>query len=476
MLGADDLVARSLVAVAALGGTVLVALGSIWLLRTSANRSTLCVGLLLASLLLETALVEPPALDVGMQIYLLDVIALVMVATLITSFVFRQLAIRGLPTVLWLAFGLLMVVSFVEGVQLYGKTAGVDVRPNIYFWIAGLYCCLVEFTERDVRQMARWCVWTAYGLVGIAAYRWVGWLVGFVPLSAIAEVGAGNEFRALPSGAAFCVAAVGLLQFMAWMRGSGSRFSGLHALVFAVVVVVLQHRSVWMAAAVGYLFVLVPQRGHMPSRMLWLIGLFFVVGLGVAIATQMGVLDRLAASLWESTISIADPKSTTTDRVFGWEALLSDWIESPLGTILFGYPYGTSYRRVVDRIVVEYSPHNFFVQLLLRVGLVGTLLFTAAMLMTMVHALSAKVESEFEHLLLRGTGLVMLASLVYYVPYQAFYVHGAVTGMAMAQWVRYSIMRRARLRERAPLVGAPPVRRQATSSGNRERRGSIPAR
>lgn len=463
MLGADDLVARSLLAVAALVGTVLVALASVWLLRKSANQRTLCVGLLLLSLLLENALVVPLAIDVGIQIYLLDVIALLMIATVFSVFMFRQLAIRGLPTVLWLAFGLLMLISFVEGIQLHGKTAGVDVRPNIYFWIAGLYCCLVEFTERDVRQMARWCVWTAYALVGIAAYRWIGWLVGFVPLSAITEVGAGNEFRALPSGAAFCVAAVGLVQFMAWMRGSGSRFSGLHALVFAAVVVVLQHRSVWLAAVVGYLFVLVQQRGHLPRRLLLLIGLSFVLGIGVVVATQMGVLDRLASSLWESTISIADPKSTTTDRMFGWEALMSDWIESPWGTILSGYPYGTSYRRVVDRIVVEYSPHNFFVQLLLRVGLVGTLLFMATMLMTMVHALSAKVDSEFEHLLLRGTGLLMLVSLVYYVPYQAFYVHGAVTGLAMAQWVKYSVIRRARMRERARLVGAPPVRRQASS-------------
>jgi O-antigen ligase len=463
MLGADDLVARSLVAVAALVATVLVALASIWLLRASANRRTLCVGLLLVGLLVENALIEPPWIHVGIQIYLMDVIALLMLATVCTAFVFRQLSIRGLPTVLWLAFGLLMMVSFVEGIQPYGKTAGVDVRPNLYFWIAGLYCCLVEFTERDVRQMARWCVWSAYALVGIAAYRWIGWLAGFVPLSAITEVGAGNEFRALPSGATFCVAAVGLVQFMAWMRGSGSRFSGLHALVFAVVVVVLQHRSVWLAAGVGHLFVLVQQSGHMPRRLLWLIGLFFAVGIGVVVATQIGALDRLASSLWESTISVADPRSTASDRMFGWEALMSDWIESPWGTILFGYPYGTSYRRVVARVVVEYSPHNFYVQLLLRVGLVGTLLFIAATLLTMVHALSATVESEFEHLLLRGTGLLLLVSLVYYVPYQALYIHGAVTGLAMAHWVRYGDIRRSRMRERARVVRAPPVRRQTSS-------------
>jgi hypothetical protein len=52
--------------------------------------------------------------------------------------------------------------------------------------------------------------------------------------------------------------------------------------------------------------------------------------------------------------------------MFGWEALLSVWISSSPGTVLFGYPYGTSFRRVVDGVVAEYSPHNFYVQMLLR--------------------------------------------------------------------------------------------------------------
>src|SRR5688572_18520129 len=95
MLGVDDLVVRSLVAVAALVVTVFVALASIWLLRTSANRRTLCVGLLLVGLLVENALIEPPWIHVGIQIYLMDVVALLMLATVCTAFVFRQLSIRG---------------------------------------------------------------------------------------------------------------------------------------------------------------------------------------------------------------------------------------------------------------------------------------------------------------------------------------------------------------------------------------------
>jgi hypothetical protein len=455
MLGTDDLVERALLGLTALGLGVFAVLGFFWLLRIASQRKTLCIGLLLLNLLVETALVAPPSINVGLQIYSNDVIALLTMGTLLSAFLFKRLALRGLPTVLWLAFGLVMVISFVEGSQLYGKTAGVDVRQNIYFWVAAFYCCLIQFDEQDIRQMGRWCLWAAYGLIGIAAFRWAGYLVGFVPLGTIVEVGARNEFRALPSSAAFCVAAVGLLQFMAWMRGSGSRFSGTHALVFAIVVLVLQHRSVWAAAAVGYAAILLQERDHMARRLPWLIGLCLAAGVSITAALEMGVLDRLAATLWESTISVGDSRSTATDRVFGWEALIDDWIASSPSTVLFGYPYGTSYRRVVDRVVVEYSPHNFYVQLLLRTGVVGTVLFLVATLMAMCHGLFARVESESEHLLQRGLGVVLLASMVYYVPYQGFYVHGAVTGLALGQLIRYRLIRLARTQARSRNLAQP---------------------
>ena len=144
---------------------------------------------------------------------------------------------------------------------------------------------------------------------------------------------------------------------------------------------------------------------------------------------------------------------------------MSDWIESSPGTVFFGYPYGTSYRRVVDRVVVEYSPHNFYVQLLLRTGVVGTSLFILATLMAMCHALFARVESESEHMLLRGLGVVLLASMVYYAPYQGFYVHGAITGLALAQLIRYRVIRLVR-REHS-LKAAQPLNRPNTWGASR---------
>jgi hypothetical protein len=458
MLQFDDPVGRALLVMTALGMLGLVVLAVLWLMkRGGSNRKTLGIGLLLVAFLFQMLLVEPPALNLGIQVYFNDVIVVLMTGVLLMAFVFKRLPIRGLPTVLWLALGLVMLISFAEGTQLYGKTAGVDVRPNFYFWVAGLYCCVVDFDERDFRQMARWCVWTAYGLIGIAAYRWIGYQVGIVELTEITEVGAGNEFRALPSGAAFYIGAVGLVEFMAWMRGSGKRTSGLHAFIFAVMVLVLQHRSVWLSTGVSYTFVLFQQSKYLPRRLPWLIGFATFGAVSVGLAMYFGLLDRLLETLWESTVSVGDPKSTATDRVFGWEALMSEWLDSSWGTIAFGYPYGTSYRRVVERIVVEYSPHNFYVQWLLRVGVVGTCLFALATLAGMLHSLYAWVDDESDYLLMRGTGLVLLASLVYYVPYQGFYLHGAVTGVALAQLVRYRQLRKAQAWDRARAVGRVPT-------------------
>ncbi len=146
---------------------------------------------------------------------------------------------------------------------------------------------------------------------------------------------------------------------------------------------------------------------------------------------------------------------------------MDDWMNSSLRTLLFGFPYGYGYRRVIRNIVIEFAPHNFYIDMLLRVGIVGLILMVWATLMATVHSLRAKTESEYEYLLLRGLGVTLIASILYYVPYPAFYLHGVVTGLALAQIIRYRALTAQRLRSDfgrgKPCRGGRPV--EADSQG-----------
>ena len=240
---------------------------------------------------------------------------------------------------------------------------------------------------------------------------------------------------------------------MLWLRGTGSRLNGLQALVFAAFVLVLQHRSVWVAYLVGAAWLMLQERARLARRAPTLLAIAMIAGMVVAIGLALGMFEEVSEALLKSAVSVGDRSSTATDRFYGWEALLENWWEAGPGTILLGFPFGTGFRRVIDGFLVEYSPHNFYVFMLLRSGLVGTTLFTIATLMACIHSMAAKAISDFDYELLRALGLVLLASMVYYVPYQGFYLHGALTGLALAQ-----IIKRARLRKLGPIVKYEPVR------------------
>lgn len=422
----------ALVAVLALLTAALV-----WLfIRSTANRVA-PFGLLLIGFCLEVYFFKQPYIQVGLQIYPNDVISLFVLAAAVIGFAYRPLPVNDSPFLLWLAFGVTMIASFVLGLTDYGRYAGTEVRPFFYMWVAGLYGCVAGFDEADLKRIGRWCLWACYALMAIALYYWVAVEIGFVNRQAVFEEPDSAVFRPVGSHGTFFIAAVGLVQTMAWLRGTGTRWSGWHAAFFIAFTVIMQHRSVWIAAAVGLAMVLLLERRHLPRRFALLLGFVLTLTFGIAVALAFGLLDDLGRRLFESTVSMADDGGTFAARVDGWVRLWENWIAAPIQTLLFGYPFGHGYTRLYNGVVIEFAPHNFYLDLLLRVGIVGTILFLLPTGMAIVHGLRVKATSEFDYLLARGLGVGLLASLVYFVAYPSYYIIGGATGVALAHLIHH---------------------------------------
>lgn len=428
------------------GGTTALALltaAFVWMfIRSTANRVA-PIGLLLVGFCLEVYFFKQPYVQVGLQIYPNDVISLFMLMATLLGFAYRPVPINDSPFLLWLAFGVAIITSFVIGLSEYGRYAGTEVRPFFYMWVAGLYCCVTGFSDDELKRAARWCVWACYALMGIALYYWIAVETGFVNRQAVFEEPNTAVFRPVGAAASFFVAIVGLTQTMAWLRGTGTRFSGLHAALFIAFTVVMQHRSVWIAAAIGLLCVFVLERRHLPRRFALLLGFTLTVTLLTAVAFASGLLDGLARRLTESTLSMTDSEGTFAARVDGWVRLLENWMSGSTFELLFGFPFGQGYTRMYNGVIIEFAPHNYYLDLVLRVGIVGTVLFLLPTLMAMVHSLTAKVTSEFDYLLTRGLGVGLLAALVYFIAYPSHYVIGAATGVALAHLIRQRQLRHA---------------------------------
>jgi O-antigen ligase len=428
--------------------------GTVRLALISAEHRTFGAGVLLVAYLIEAALVTAPSVEVGLNISTNDVAALLMLLALFIGAASRPLPLRRPVFLVWLGFAAIILMNLAIGLDKYGKPAGVEIRPTFGFLVATLYFCVIDFTQEEILRMARWCTVAGYGLAGIALYRWIGLAAGSVPLSSIVEVGAGNEFRALRADGAFFLAMLSLGHFLLWLRGRGSRLAGFHALLFASLVVVLQHRSAWAAYALGILLVLVHQHRHLWRRLPFILTFCLLAGGAMAIAATFGVLDHLAEALVESVVSVGNANSTATDRIDAWDTLLSEWRGADDWDILFGFPFGHGFRWYINHAPVDFQPHNFYVFLLLRTGACGLFLFLIVSTVTCLHALAATTRGETDDLLVRCLGFVMFATLVYYIPYQAISIHGALTGLAIGLLIH------------RPRVRADGVRRSAIAPGD----------
>jgi hypothetical protein len=432
----QQLLTSGLIAAAATVLALFIGFGS-WVFINATAKKVAPVALLLAGFCLEVYFFKQPSVQVGLQIYPNDLISVLVLSAAIIGFAYRPLPITDSAFLLWLGFGVMMILSFAVGLSAYGRAAGTEVRPFFYMWVAGLYCCVTQFDEQDLRRIARWCLWACYALMAIALYYFVAVEIGFVNRQEVFEEPNTAVFRPVGSHGAFLVGCVGLAMTMAWLRGTGTRHSGLHAAILLGFVVILQHRSVWIAIGIGLLLILILERRHLPRRFALILGFSMVMTFGLAVAAAFGYLDELTASLTQSTVTMADSDGTFAARVDGWVRLLENWLGADVVTWLIGFPFGHGYTRLYNGVVIEFAPHNFYLDLILRVGIIGAILFLIPTLLAVVHGLTADTPTEFDYMLSRSLGVALVASLVYFLAYPSYYLIGAATGVALAHLIRH---------------------------------------
>lgn len=407
---------------------VAFALVGFWVLVATASRVTAGAWVVGGAFLIETAFVSAPYIPMGIKISS-DDLAFVLLA----SAPFARIVFVGLPqwgTIYggWLALGAVFFISLGAGLAQFGTTAGVEARPDFYFWMAGLYFASFSYPPDVLRKLWRIVQWCAWLVAGIVIYRWLGLKFGFVSERLVEFAGASSEFRVVGSHPAFFLSVVGAAYFALWLRYS-RRTALLASLFMLGLVVVLQHRSVWVASLGALAVVAWHERAAVSAKA------FPIIGMGVVMVGLMGAFialdpsNRLTETLAKSAVSVTESRGTHVDRLVGWKELLSDFTRAEPKNWLLGMPYGSGYERYVLGRVQDFSPHNFYVQLLLRVGAAGLLLFLWVhfALRSRVHdAMSSGLMPPGLHAVFLA---ILAASLLFYIPYGGFYLQGALYGV-----------------------------------------------
>jgi hypothetical protein len=405
-----------------------------------------------------------PILYLGKNIQVFDPISITLFLAGITRLLFGGQKTIGAPQWLLISLLVLMSVPLILGFKQYGMAAAPDFRFFFHFMALALYASSFNFEQINFNRLASYLLWGGIILILLAFSRWAAGAAGLAIAETWHSMGANREFRVLNAAQSYFIAQAGLLLLiirasdwgnMAFINQKAAKagikphqlpsFWKRWAVVLSgmclAIAFGLMHRSVWVSMAAGMgLLALFDSRQRAGLAQILLVSAF----IGFTVLVPMGLLgflDSFIKSLEAAFVEMTAHHSSFADRYLGWEALLGEWwAEGNILTYALGQPFGSGYYRKIAEFgasySAEYTPHNFYVQTLLRTGVVGLTLFLSLVMATgmgIYHALS-KIKGnpgpEF------GVRLFLLVSLlmqiVFFLAYGARLEQGLLFGLAMA--------------------------------------------
>lgn len=380
---------------------------------------------------------DAQGLSVGLTIYPLDgVFVLVMAAALARMFFRQGVQIRNAA---WLAFGLALGLSFVTGIASYGTPAGVSFRKFFYYFATVAYVMSFRLDQGKIDLVIRSWMTFASVLVTSVVLRWLvdPGLLGFPILRGNAE----DSLRVVSADMALILGQSFVLALLLRASGRSRRLWVYLTPMWLAAVVVLQHRSVWLAvlAGLGAAFFLSGDWGVIKrmSRQLIFVSVAGVAGFFALVLSGTVDVLGLVSSLEQAYETAIKLDTTAGERLNSWQVLVGMWAEGGPRAWFFGFPFGTSVVREVvtargELRVLEYGAHNAYVELLFYTGLSGLILF-ATIFLRLFHFLYKGGMAQV-HPALGGRTLIvlLLMQLCYYVPYGIEFAQAIWVGMGLS--------------------------------------------
>lgn len=390
---------------------------------------------ILLFLLLETTFVYLFGLNLAITVYPQDLLFLPMALVALLRLT-RPGAMKRLPWPLWVLTGM-MSLSFVIGLVKNGSTAGVEFRSDFYFMVGVFYFSSFAWSPQQVSRLVGWLFPVVLFMMLIVWFRWASdafdldWVD---PLWHYDAFVTGLPLRVINAQQTMMLGQ-GLI-LLVFAMAMGNVLAGWRFLVplLGLTVLVLQHRSVWVASFLPALLALVivgQNKGKLVARLAVIAAVSSLV-LVPLLAT--GKFSDTTSSVAKAAVNATSTTGGTfVGRVEGWDALLKQWAGAGPRSWVMGNPYGSGFARPEGHggKEVAFAPHNYFVQLLLRVGLIGLLAFVALH----VYLLKGAVRLAGEpHGALTGYAMIglLFSMLLFDIPYSPYYSHGLFTGLILA--------------------------------------------
>lgn len=309
---------------------------------------------------------EPPTLiyAIGTRITVVDALAGALTVVTIQSIFggrsqlgpFRSAVLVQIVTTL---------VSIASGVLVFQVGSAFNEARLVLIPILLLCWSALKCQSEVGRQiLIKWMLLTGWLLVAVATYHAILQGIGNADSAAVLSSGDFQTGRILVSGQALFLA-FGL--FIATSRAlrNPTRIDILSVVAFSVVVLLSQHRTVWIATAIGFIAIWAISNRGVKER---------VVVAGIILGTFVIMLRLTGAGspLFSLLSDSLSSDKTITEREGSWVQLFAQYTASSAKTLLIGFPFGTGFERVDGNgMTVRFQPHNWYLMLVIRIGAIG---------------------------------------------------------------------------------------------------------
>lgn len=394
------------------------------------------VGLVLIAItfVLDTLNLGQPILRVGITLYTPDIPMVLVGLVAGLRWLLRDDVPRRHPA--WVLLAVVFFVDLAIGLARHGTAAGVQGRPDFYAIAVGTYAMSYTITQRHIRQMMQLFTAVALLLVLVCVYRWV---VYYAPIPELlppsGTYNPDGAIRVIGANLALLIANMFVVGLFFTQKNQGTGAARWLSPLLLAVVLVLQHRSVWLAGIVGVLLCLLVARAQRVP--LW--QQLLVTGLVAVTAAAPLVLNTTISEQVQSSATRAVSGEGTVDARFAnWRSTVNQWWGDGPKAIVIGRELGSDTTRLIEAesgtVRIRFSSHNQFINALTNMGVLGllatVLVFSYAARGLWRQSRERDDDSPFSALLLVLLGM----QLTFYIAYTVDYVQYLMLGLSVA-WV-----------------------------------------
>ncbi|WP_157466506.1 hypothetical protein [Edaphobacter aggregans] len=337
-----------------------------------------------------------------------DAVSLILLAAGLIRFS-RVMNKPGFFRVVGLCFILVFAFSLIRGMLLFGVVAASNEgRSYIGELLSLLYFATIPTDEGTIKKFVKAYLIFGCVLVGIAILHYLGLNVGSSYEALVDSVGDIDKNRAVPAAAAMAIALCFIFS-VGWITHQRSpRFFAYLPVVFGGMVVLLQHRTIWVALLICALSTPFVDRA-MAGRLIPIGILAGILAFFMAIWVY-GTNSSATEQFEDSSTNLG----TWGYRVDTWDGVLFD-DDATILSILAGKPVGTPTLHFDAYLgsYVEMPAHSEYIFLYQRVGVFGLTLF----LIFLLRPVSLLCTQRFRHssLLFPSSSSWCLASIAIFV-------------------------------------------------------------